>query len=227
MAMLKDLAKIPLFASIPESELIRLAEIIEVRTYAKGEVLFWEGEPAQGLFLIKRGAVQISKTNYQGKQAILHIFGSGEVLAEAVIFSQAPYPATAEAVVPSTVYFMDTRAMQDLMLRHPRIALYIIEVLSTRLRIAQDKIKTWSYATAEGRTAKLLLDLARLHGREADGSIEVAVDLPQARLAALTGLTRETVSRVLSAWRSEDIIDTKQKRIFIKDLERIKEFGKE
>jgi CRP-like cAMP-binding protein len=46
-------------------------------------------------------------------------------------------------------------------------------------------------------------------------------------LAALTGLTRETVSRVLSAWRSEDIIDTKQKRIFIKDLERIKEFGKE
>lgn len=226
--MHKDLAKIPLFAAIPETELNRLADVIEVRTYAKGEVLFWEGEPAQGLFLIKRGAVQISKTNYQGKQAILHIFGSGEVLAEAVLFSEAPYPATAEAVVPTSMYFLETRAIKDIILHHPRIALYIIDVLSARLRTAQDKIKTWSYATAEGRTAKLLLDLARRHGREGEaGGIEVAVELPQARLAALTGLTRETVSRVLSIWRSDGIIDTKQRRIIIKDLERLNEFGKE
>lgn len=226
--MHRDLARIPLFAAIPETELTRLVEIIETRTYAKGEVLFWEGEPAQGLFLIKRGAVQISKTNYQGKQAILHIFGSGEVLAEAVLFGEAPYPATAEAVVPTTMYFIKTKAIKDMILRHPRIALYIIEVLSARLRTAQDKIKTWSYATADGRTAKLLLDLARRHGREGEsGGIEVAVELPQARLAALTGLTRETVSRVLSIWRSDGIIDTKQRRIIIKDLERLKEFGKE
>lgn len=227
MTILKDLVKIPLFASMPEDELHKLTEIIEVRTYAKGDILFWEGEQAQGLFLIKRGAVQMSKTNYEGKQAILHIFGIGEVLAEAVLFSNAPYPATAEAVVPSTIYFLGTSALQDLITRNPQIALSIIEVLSARLRIAQDKLKTWSYATAEGRTAKLLLDLAKRHGKETDAGVEVEVELPQVRLAALTGLTRETVSRVLSAWRSEDIIQTRQRRIIIRDIYKLKDYSRE
>jgi len=166
MAMQDDLTKIPLFASMPKDEMSRLAEIIEVRSFKKGEILFLEGEPAQGLFFIKLGAVQMSKTNYEGKQAILQIFGSGEVLAEAVLFAEEPYPATAEAVEASTVYFLGTVAMNELILRHPRIALYIIKVLSSRLRTAQDKLKFWSFASAESRVAKLLIDLARRHGNK-------------------------------------------------------------
>jgi CRP/FNR family transcriptional regulator len=225
--MLKDLLKISLFASMSEIELSQLAEIIEVKNYKKGDVMFWEGEPARGLHYIKQGAVQMSKTNYEGKQAILQIFGAGDVLAEAVLFADAPYPATAEAIADTSVYFMGTQAMQVLMLEHPKIALYIIKVLSNRLRTAQDKLKTWAFASAENRVAKLLLELAGSHGKQGDLGLVVEVELPHARLAALSGLTRETVSRVLSSWRSEGLIETKQRRIVIKDIGTLKEYIKE
>lgn len=225
--MLKDLLNISLFASMSEEELSQLAEIIEVRQYSKGEVMFWEGETAQGLYYIKLGAVQMSKTNYEGKQAILQIFGAGDVLAEAVLFAEAPYPATAEVVEDTIVYFLGAGAIQELMLQHPKIALFIIKVLSIRLRTAQDKLKSWAFASAESRVAKLLLDLAARHGKHADLGLVVDVELPHARLAALSGLTRETVSRVLSSWRSNDIINTKQRKIVIKDMTTLQNYIKE
>lgn len=225
--MLKDLSKIPLFASMPADELSQLAEIIEVKALAKGDVLFWEGEPAQGLFFIKQGTVQMSKTSAEGKQAILQIYSAGEVLAEAVLFADAPYPATAEAVEPCTVYFLSRPAMHDLMLRHPRIALYIIGVLSARLREAQDKLKLWAYANAESRVSRLLLNLARHHGTKGRNGVLVGIELPHSRLAALTGLTRETVSRVLSAFRTEGIIHTQQRKLVITDLDKLRNYCKE
>lgn len=225
--MHNDLVKIPLFASMSSQELAQLAEIIEVRHYHKGDILFWEGEPAQGLHYIKNGAVQMSKTNYEGKQAILQIFGSGEVLAEAVLFADAPYPATAEAVDECTVYFLGTGAMQELMLQHPRIALFIIKVLSRRLRTAQDKLKAWAFAGAESRIAKLLLELASGHGVQQDEGLALELELPHARIAALAGLTRETVSRVLSVWRTDGIIEAKNRKLLLKDINKLKQYIKE
>lgn len=225
--MQNDLSRIPLFASIPERELLKLAEIIEVKYFDKGEVLFWEGEPARGLYFIKVGSVQISKISMTGKQTILQIFSTGEVLAEAVLFAEAPYPATAEALEPSTVYFLSTGSMQEVMLLYPRIALNIIKVLSARLRSAQEKLKLWSFAKAENRIAKLLLELATHHGSLVEEGLVVDVEMTHARLAALTGLTRETVSRVLSAWRTDQIIASQQRKIIILDVDTLKEYGEE
>jgi len=225
--MKKDLASIPMFADLPEQEFSRLAEIVEVREFDKGDVLFWEGDLALGLYCIKSGAVQVSKTNYDGKHAILQIYGPGDVLAEAVVFAQEPYPGTAEAVETSTVYFIGAEAIEDLILRYPTLALYIIKILGKRLRAAQNKIKDWSFTNAENRVAKLLFDLALRYGQPEVSGLAVAMDLPHARLAALSGLTRETVSRVLSAWRSQGIIGGKQRKIIIRNMAKLKNHIKE
>lgn len=225
--MQNDLSKVPIFASLPESELQELAGIIEVRQFSRGEVLFMEGDPVQGLFFIQSGKVQMSKVSYAGKQSILQIYSTGEVLAEAVIFSEAPYPATAEAVEPSTVYFLALAAMQEVMLRHPLIAMNVVKVLSARLRTAQERLKYLSYAKAEGRIAKLLQELAESYGRMEDSGIIVDVEMTHARLASLTGLTRETVSRVLSAWRADKVISSEHRKIILLDMKTLEEYSKE
>lgn len=225
--MQNDLSKIPIFASLPESELQELAGIIEVRKFSRGEVLFMEGDPVQGLYFVQSGKVQMSKVSYAGKQSILQIYSKGEVLAEAVLFSEASYPATAEAVESSTVYFLGLDAMQEVMLRHPLIAVNVVKVLSARLRTAQERLKYLSYAKAEGRIAKLLQELADSYGRMEDSGVFIDVEMTHARLASLTGLTRETVSRVLSAWRTDKVISTEQRKIILLDMKTLEEYSKE
>lgn len=225
--MQNDLSKIPIFASLPESELQELAGIIEVRKFSRGEVLFMEGDPVQGLYFVQSGKVQMSKVSYAGKQSILQIYSKGEVLAEAVLFSEASYPATAEAVESSTVYFLGLDAMQEVMLRHPLIAVNVVKVLSARLRTAQERLKYLSYAKAEGRIAKLLQELADSYGRMEDSGVFIDVEMTHARLASLTGLTRETVSRVLSAWRTDKVISTEHRKIILLDMKTLEEYSKE
>lgn len=219
----KSLLKIGLFAELPEHELALVNESLEIRRYQKGSTLFWEGDEAKGLHYIKSGAVQMSKTTQDGKQHILHIFGPGEVLAEAVLFTDQPYPATAEAVEDSVIWFLAAGSMNDLVLKHPQIGLYIIRVLSRRLVVAQERLKTWAFTDAPSRVANSLLELADKHGGQDVCGVAIDMEMTHARLAALAGLTRETVSRVLSSLRSEGLVCTKGKTIILRDVDALRE----
>lgn len=223
--ILSELKNIKLFSNIPLEQVKQLAALVEPKTYKKGELLFIEGEPARGLFYILRGSVQMSKTSIEGKHHILQIFGRGEVLAEAVLFSDAPYPATAEALESTEVYFISVAGVTDLILEQPSLALYIIQVLSERLRSAQEKLKAWAFAGANERVARLLLELAVKHGKPVPEGIIIDTELTHGRLAALLGFTRETVSRVISGLRTEGLIVSESRKITITDVERLERYA--
>ncbi|MBX6422704.1 Crp/Fnr family transcriptional regulator [Thermosulfurimonas sp. F29] len=215
------LRKASLFRGLPEQDLLRLAEIALPRRYGKGEVIFSAGEEARGFYLVAEGMVKIYRLSSRGRQQILHVFGPGEVFAEAALFSGSRYPAWAETLAPSVVLFFPRQSFLDLVRRRPELALNMLAVLSLRLRSLAALVDSLSLKEVPERLAAYLLYLAENHGPEFE------LEIPKGELAALLGTVPETLSRVLSRLSEEGLIEVSGRRIRILNEEGLRSLGRQ
>ena len=160
----ETLKKVPLFADLSERELAFLAGRA-VPLHAKaGEMIFSEGEPCRGLYVVESGAVKIFKTSASGREQVLTIEGPGQSIAELPVFDGGNYPASAAAVEDATLLFVGKKDFQALCLQHPEVALKVLKVVGVRLRRLVDIIEELSFTTVRHRLAALLLRLAKHKG---------------------------------------------------------------
>ncbi len=123
-----------LFEGLDAAEIAVVSRLIFEKKFAKGETIFFEGDDADGFYLVSSGQIKVFKMNPMGKEHILHIFGPGEPVGEVPVFSKQPFPATAEALIKSTTYFFPRKEFVSLIEQNPSIALNMLAVLSRRLR---------------------------------------------------------------------------------------------
>ena len=220
-ADLEVLEQVEIFRDLTEGELAEIGAIVKEESYPRDGLIFFEGEVGRGLFFIKTGQVKVSRLGQDGKEHILHIFGPGDVFGEVMLFDDGLCPATALALVPTTVGIIEKQAMEDLVAKHPHVALKIIGLLTRRLRLLQEKVRSLALLDTAGRVAGYLWRLAKEQGERVPQGIEVEMPVTHAELAALVGSTRETANRVLRQFRAEGIIDFHRRRLLIKDEERL------
>ncbi|MGC7879933.1 Crp/Fnr family transcriptional regulator, partial [Desulforudis sp. 1190] len=138
--MIEQLKRISLFAALPPEALKSVASIVRERRYAKGRLIFVEGEPGDGVFLLQEGRIKLTRQTPDGREHILHYVNPGEVFAEIVLFDGGTYPATAEVVEDARVGVILNPDFDDLIVKHPELALAMLRIMSRRLRTAQEKV---------------------------------------------------------------------------------------
>lgn len=221
MSILNHIARVPLFEGLPREQIEDLAMIVTDQGFRKGEPIFSEGEDANGFYVVITGRVKIFKVSPEGKEQILHFFGQGEPFGEVPVFTGQHFPAHAEAIEESRVFFFPRKSFVDLIKKNPSLALNMLAVLSKRLRRFAALVDDLSLKEVPGRLAAYLLFMSEQN----KGSRNLDLTITKAQLASLLGTIPETLSRILGKLSSQGLIETDGRRIRILDQEALRDLA--
>lgn len=213
------LHRVQIFNGLTETELHFLAERAVARDYHKGELLFTEGDPCTGLFVIESGRVRIFKSSPNGREQVLAVEGPGSSVAELPLFDGGNYPASTAAVENARIYFISKQDFHSLCLVHPQVPLKVLKVVGARLRKLVGIIEELSFTTVRSRLISVLVRRAQ-EGKKTPAGIELQLP-PNQELGFEIGTVRELVSRNLSRLQAEDLIHMDAKTVTIPDLKRL------
>ena len=214
----RTLAKVAIFSGLTETELSFLAQRAVPRQYAPGEVVFAEGQPCAGLYVVERGHIRIFKTSPGGREQVLTIDGPGSSVAEVPVFDGGNYPASGAAVDSALLLFVSKQDFQALCLAHPQVSLKVLRVVGARLRRLVGIIEELSFTTVRHRLASFLVRLARQEGKRTPAGIEILLPASHQELAAQIGTVRELVSRNLSRFQAEGLLIVEGRNVIVRDL---------
>jgi CRP/FNR family transcriptional regulator len=200
MDMVHHIAAIPLFQGLSREHLEKLAMIVVEQVFRKGQSIFTEGDDGAGFYVPVSGRVKVFKLSADGKEQILHILGPGEPFGEVAVFTGKPFPAHAEALEQSRVFFFPRESLVALIEREPSLALNMLAMLSQRLRRFAALIDDLSLKEVPGRLASYLLYLSDREGEQ------LVLDISKGQLASLLGTIPETLSRILARMTREGLI---------------------
>src|SRR5205807_6765256 len=194
-----------LFCDVSNEVLEALQAVKATSVYSKGTLLCLEGQPPRGIFILCTGRAKLFTSSSEGKTVILRIAEPGEVLGLTAVIGDTPYEATVETIEPSQANFISRRDFLRFMEEHPDVGMKVAQQLTHNCKCAYDEIRSLGLSgSVPEKMAKLLLNWAQhpLGGANRKASeIAIRVTLTQEEIAQLAGTSRETVSRVLSAFK--------------------------
>lgn len=216
------IAEIDLFSGLGERERTDLARLAVPRSVEKGELVFLEGDEAEGFYAVVEGSVRIYKAAPSGREHVLHVFGPGEAFGEVAVFEGKRFPASAQALTPSSVFYFPRAGFHRLISTDPDLALSMLALLSGRLRQFVRKIEELTLKDVPARLAAHLLLL-----RSAQNTDTLTLDLPKSQMALYLGTVPETLSRILAKLSESGLIEVSGKTVSILDADRLAEVAEE
>jgi len=191
------------------------------RRFQAGELIFSEGDPCTGLYVVQSGNVRIFKSSVGGREQVLTIDGPGSSIAELPVFDGGNYPASAQAVTDCSLFFVSRQDFQNLCLQYPQVALKVLRVVGGRLRRLVGIIEELSFTTVRHRLIALLIRLAKQeHSRNGD-TVMLMLPANNSELAAQIGTVRELVSRNLSRLQADGLIEVDNRSVKVPSIKRL------
>jgi CRP-like cAMP-binding protein len=212
----EHLQRVGLFQGIAPDDLARIAQVARRRQIPAETFLFHQGDPAEVIYVPVQGRLKLTQITPEGHEVILRYVGVGEMTGATAAFGDTAYPASAETVEETGVLGWDNTTMVELIEHYPRLGLNILHLLSARLQELQDRLRELSTERVERRIARALLRLVSQLGRKAETGVLIDLPLSRQDLANMTGTTLYTVSRVLSHWEEEGIVEAGREKVLIK-----------
>jgi CRP-like cAMP-binding protein len=158
----------------------------------------------------------LTQVTPEGDQVILHLVHPGEMFGGIAVLGDATYPVSAQALEDCQALAWDGEGMAGLMERTPRLALNALRLLAGRVQELQDRVRELATERVERRVARTLLRLARQAGRKVENGVWIDLPLSRQDLAEMTGTTLFTVSRVLSRWEQQGLVEAGRERVLIR-----------
>jgi len=206
MSIAETLKHVSLFAYLNEPAREAAAALATARRAPAGQVLFREGDAADGFYVVLEGKVKVYQLAPDGRQQILHVFGPGEALAEAAMFAGETFPAWAETLEASRLAFFPRDRIMAGLAEQPALAMGMIASLATVCRQLTALVGQVTLNDAAGRLARYLTDLARKKGVALEKGESVRLDLPKGELARMLSVAPETLSRALARLAGQDLV---------------------
>jgi CRP/FNR family transcriptional regulator, cyclic AMP receptor protein len=186
--------------------------------YPKGSILFVEGQPSRGVYLICKGRAKLSTCSSDGRILITRIAGAGEVLGASATISGKPYEVTAETLSPCQIAFVRDKQFLQLLEQNPEVSLRLAQHLSNSYFAAYEQVRSLGLShTAGEKLARLLLSWCAEAGAETENGVRVKVTLTHEEIAQLIGTSRETVTRLFSALKTKNIMELKGSTLLVRD----------
>jgi len=209
----------PLLAGVPAEEVARTLEIARRRTFARDEVVFHEGDPADTVHLIDSGRAVVRSTTRHGQRITLAVLGPGEAFGElALLDAGTRRSATVAAIEPLVTHAIYEADFHRLRKAHPQLSEVIIALLSARVRLLDSQLLDALYLPADLRVRKRVAELAERY-EGADG--ETVIPLRQEDIADLAGTSRATVNRVLREEARRGTVRLTRGRTAVLDRDRL------
>ncbi|KPQ34733.1 MAG: CRP/FNR family transcriptional regulator, anaerobic regulatory protein [Phormidesmis priestleyi Ana] len=211
----------PLFQGASSENIAYVAQIVQLKHYQKGEIVFTQDSEATGFFVIKTGRVKIFKLAAQGKEQILHIFSEQEYFAEVPALDGKRYPASAEALEDSTLLFFPRFEFLDLLQRYPALTIRLLLNLSMHLRHLTGLVEELSFKDVPQRLAAHLINLSQTQNQ----SNIITLEVTKSQLAALLGTIPATISRAFYRLSQDGLIMMQGAQIELLDRDRLHKLG--
>lgn len=208
------LGRIPLFAALSPAEREALAACAIEKRYSAGQMLFSEGEPSSGMFVLTRGRVKIFKSSPSGREITLTIEQAPSTVAEVPLFDGGAYPASVSALEGVTALVIRKEDFHRVCRQNPDLPLKMLAVVGRRMRQLVALIETLTFGSVRQRLAQTLLEYQRQAGGQ-----RFLLPLTQEELAFQLGTVREVVSRNLSRFQAEGLLRVERRRVTILDRE--------
>ena len=208
------LRRVPLFASLSETQFDTLSAGSTRRSYPRSRTIVSEGEPSQSLYIMLAGRAKVQRSDSEGKEVILAMIGPGEFFGEMSLIDDAPRSASVITVEPCDFISIQKDSFKSMLATSPDMAMQIMRGLVRRLREADKKIETLALLDVYGRVARVLLDFSET----VDGERVVKSKLPRQEIAKMIGASREMVSRVMKGLETDGyIVSLPQGRLVLRE----------
>jgi CRP/FNR family transcriptional regulator, cyclic AMP receptor protein len=174
---------------------------------AADKVLFLASDPGDGCYRIEEGLLKVTMVSRTGSERILSFVGRGSIVGELSMIDGLPRSAAVVAVRDSELSFLSRAAFETFAQQHPAVYKTLVTLLARRLRETDTTIAAGSFLPLKGRVAATLLELAEHFGQDVgSGRIVIRQKIGQADIAAMAGIARENVSRILNDWKRRKLV---------------------
>jgi len=171
------------------------------------EVLFLAGDAGDGCYHVEDGLLKVTMVSRAGSERILAFFGPGAIVGELSIIDGLPRSASVVAVRAAKLSFLSRAAFEDFAKKHPEVYKSLVTLIAARLRETDAVVAAGSFLPLRGRVACTLLELAQDFGQDVgSGRIVIRQKIGQSDLAAMAGIARENVSRILNDWKRRKLV---------------------
>lgn len=215
------IAELPLFRDFSREQLADILRNATSRRYPKNTNVFEQDDKAHSFFVLLHGRLRVVKLTSDGQQVVIRYINPGDLFGIAMAIGRDTYPATSTAVVDSIALAWPTSIWPDMMARYPALGISTMQTIGSRLQDTQTRVVEMSTEEVSRRVAHALLRLAKQSGRKVDQGIEIDFPISRQDIAEMTGTTLHTVSRLLSSWEGEGLVEGGRQRIILKDPHRL------
>lgn len=219
------LKSIPFLKDLPDHIIKDLSTKIKTATYKKGDFIYHESDPAKAVFFVKSGLVKIKKINHEGKEFVFSIKRSGNIFAETSLFTDKStmYSGTAQTAEKTEVLFIQASDLEEIISMNPGLSIEVIRMMGKQLRFSTSILRDIALLDIYSKTVKTIERLAHEFGTKTNDGIKIEVPLTIQDLANIVGSTRESVSRVVSKLKKQDLVTVDEKTIIINNWDDFRE----
>ena len=218
---IKDL---PLLARLPDDDLKALAARGRVRRFNAGSAIFHEGDPGDAIYVVADGRIRMSRLSGSGTEATLALIGPGDCTGELALFDGRPRSATATAMQATRTFIVSRDDFVNWVKERPAASLALLETLSLRIRRTNEIVTDLVFLDLPHRLAKHLLSLAASHA-EGPNARRPRLQVTQAELASMLGVSRESVNKQLNQFARDGWITLSRGAVIIDDAEALRTFA--
>lgn len=207
--------ELPGFRTLPPVERALVKDTTREIALAKGALAFSEGQPSTYVWAVREGLVHVVKSGPGGREIVLEVIPPGELFGAVVALEGRPYPASALAAEPSTVWRMPAKVVREICQRHPTLRSAILALVTSRLRSAHQRLQSVALEPVEQRLARMLLALVPKIGHETEGVTVLPVTRQE--LADMVGTSVETAIRITSKWAKTGVVRSARNALTLTD----------
>jgi CRP/FNR family transcriptional regulator, cyclic AMP receptor protein len=219
------LARTEVFSDLEQREIDEVVQVAVPRRWERGEVVFREGDDGDTTYLLRSGAVLLTREHQDGRVVAIAELRAGEMFGELAMFRSEPRSATAEAIEPTEAVALLAPDVQRLIRQNPDIAAKLLRALAERVSKTTERLLQQSFQTVAGRVASALLSqTAARKAERGDTDGDVLIEATQAEIAGLSGTSRESASRFLATLERAGVVTLGRGKVTVHDPERLRNY---
>lgn len=212
---IEQLQTVGLFDGLNQPALEEIYRASRIERRNPGEFYFFQGDPADSVFVLAEGRIKLLQLTPDGQQVILRMIAPYTLFGVIASVDGATYPVTAEAVEACRALCWSHEVLRGLIARYPQIAQNVMQEMAGHVQEMQDRLREMATERVERRVARTLLRLVRAAGKRTEQGIEITMPVSRQDLAEMSGTTLFTASRIVSEWERQGLVRAGRERLVV------------